>query len=110
VTVARTSILTIPPEHLDRAAARMAGAEVELRGIHELPGMIAFFAGVDRSTSQLVNISFWESDDAARQMTTFQPMLDLASEFAGFDATFLRPVPNFELLWQWGDLEPFGQP
>ena len=105
MTVTRVSILTIPPEHLDRAAARMAEAEHELGCIRDLPGLVSYFAGVDRSTSQLVNVSVWETDEDARQMSSFQPMLDLGTEFAGFGATFLRPIPNFEPLWQWG---PFG--
>ena len=106
MTVTRVSILTIPPEHLARATARMAEAEGELQGIKELPGLLAFFAGVDSATSQLVNVSFWESEVAAREMSAFQPMLDLAAEFADFGATFIRPIPNFELLWQWGDVAP----
>ena len=106
MTVVRVSILTVPAEHLDRASQRMSEAEDELGGIRQLPGLVGFFAGVDRSTCQLVNVSFWESDEAARQMSTFQPMLDLGAEFAEFGATFLRPIPNFELLWQWGAVTP----
>lgn len=102
MTVTRVSILTIPPEHLDRASARMTEAQHDLRGIRDLPGLVSYFAGVDRSTSQLVNVSVWETDEAARQMSSFQPMLDLATEFVGYGATFLRPIPNFESLWRWG--------
>jgi hypothetical protein len=37
-------------------------------------------------------------------MSTFQPMLDLAGTFAKIPGvTFMRPIPNFESLWQWGD-------
>lgn len=106
MTVTRISILTIPPEHLEHATARMSEAEPELRGILDLPGLLGYFAGVDASTSQLVNVSFWESEEAAQQMSSFRPMLDLGAEFTAFGATFLRPIPNFEVLWRWGDVTP----
>jgi hypothetical protein len=37
-------------------------------------------------------------------MDTFQPMLDLAKSFMGMPGiSFVRPIPNFEVLWSWGD-------
>ena len=40
-----------------------------------------------------------------------QKLVGLRAYFAGVDrarsargATFLRPIPNFECLWQWGDI------
>jgi hypothetical protein len=104
MSVVRVSILNIPHEHLDEASQRMKDAEASLGGIRELPGLLAYFVGVDRSTSQLSNISVWDTAEHARAMSTFQPMLDLARTFAELpDVTFARPVPNFEGLWQWGD-------
>jgi hypothetical protein len=37
-------------------------------------------------------------------MSTFDPMLALAERFAAKGATFLRPIPNFEPLWEWGEI------
>jgi hypothetical protein len=98
----RVSILTIPAEHLESVAQLMVDAEESLSAIKQLPGLVAYFAGVDRATMQLSNVSVWDSTDHANAMTTFQPMLDLAKrcmEFPG--VTFLRPIPNFDSLWQW---------
>lgn len=102
--VVRVSILTIPHERIDEAAEAMRRAETELIGIKQLTGLLAYFAGVDRERSQLTNVSVWDSVEHAEQMSAFQPMLDLGKKFAAEGATFLRPIPNFQCLWQWGDL------
>jgi hypothetical protein len=103
MTVVRVSILNIPAEHLDHATTMMTAAESALEGIRELPGLLAYFVGVDRSTSQLSNVSVWDSEEHAKAMSTFQPMLDLAKTFADIPGvTFVRPIPNFDSLWQWG--------
>jgi len=103
--VVRVSIFAIPGDRLDRAAEAMRRAEAELVGIKQLPGLRAFFVGVDRERSQLTNVSVWDSLEHAEQLSTFQPMLDLGKRFvAEVDAKFVRPIPNFQCLWQWGEL------
>lgn len=99
----RVSILTIPQDRIDEAAVAMRTAEQALKGILGLKGLRGYFAGVDRARSQLTNVSIWDSPEDAEQMSHFQPMLDLGKQFAARGATFLRPIPNFECLWQWGD-------
>jgi hypothetical protein len=109
MSVVRVSILNIPPEHLEDAARSMQAAEDSLTGIRELPGLLAYFVGVDRSTSQLSNVSVWDTEEHASAMSTFQPMLDLASTFAELPGVrFLRPIPNFDGLWQWGEASGGG--
>jgi hypothetical protein len=39
-------------------------------------------------------------------MSTSQPMLDLAARMIPLGATFLRPIPNFEIDWEWLDVAP----
>ncbi|MDP9012100.1 MAG: hypothetical protein M3O41_05495 [Pseudomonadota bacterium] len=102
--VVRVSILTIPRDRIDQAADAMQKAETALIGIKQLTGLRAYFAGVDRDRSQLTNVSVWDSVEHADQMSTFQPMLDLGEKFAAEGATFLRPIPDFQCLWQWGDI------
>ena len=102
--VVRVSILTIPRDRIDEAAEAMRRAETDLIGIKQLKGLRAYFAGVDRDRSQLTNVSVWDSVEHAEQMSTFQPMLDLGRRFAAEGATFLRPIPNFQCLWEWGDI------
>jgi len=104
----RVSILTIPAGHIDEAADAMRKAEQDLKGILALKGLRGYFAGVDRTRSQLTNVSVWDSPEDAEQMSSFQPMLDLGKRFAAEGATFLRPIPNFDCLWQWGDIGGTG--
>jgi hypothetical protein len=105
MSVIRVSILTIPPDHLEQAEHMMIEAESALEGIRALPGLRAYFAGINRTTFQLSNVSVWDSVEHAKAMTTFQPMLDLANAIAIAipGVTFMRPIPNFETLWQWGE-------
>jgi hypothetical protein len=108
--IVRVSILTIPDGHIEEAAESMRKAEEELMGVQKLNGLRAYFAGVDRARSQLTNVSVWDSAENAEQMSSFQPMLDLGKRFAAQGATFLRPIPNFDCLWQWGDIGGTGNP
>lgn len=62
----------------------------------------------DRARSQLTNVSVWDSIEHPEQMSRFQPMLDLGNGFVAKGATFLRPIPNFECLWQWGEIGGSG--
>jgi hypothetical protein len=108
--IVRVSILSIPEGHIDEAAEAMRAAEEELRGILKFEGLRAYFAGVDRARSQLTNVSVWDSPENAEQMSSFRPMLDLGKRFAAQGATFLRPIPNFDCLWQWGEIGGKGAP
>ncbi len=104
MSIVRVSILNIPAEHVDHVSQLMTEAEASLSGIRELPGLLAYFAGVDRATSQFSNVSVWDTTEHAQAMSTFQPMLDLATQFLTIPGvTFVRPIPNFDTLWQWGD-------
>lgn len=105
MSVVRVSILNIPAEHIEQATQFMIEAEEGLSAIRNLPGLRAYFVGVDRSTSQLSNVSVWETEEHARAMSSFQPMLDLAGSIASAipGVTFMRPIPNFTTVWQWGN-------
>lgn len=65
-----------------------------------MPGLLGFYFGTDAATSSLTNVSLWTSLEAAKQLDTFQPMLDLGKAFIAKGATFERPIMNYETLWQ----------
>ena len=99
--VVRVSILRCPPERFAELQQMMAEADPVLRpGIEAMPGLLAFYAGEDEATFSLSNVSLWTSLEAAKQLDTFQPMLDLGKPFVAKGATFERPIMNYATLWQ----------
>ena len=99
----RVSILRCAPDKFAEMRQMMTEAERVLRpGIESMRGLLAFYVGVDPATSSLSNVSVWIDLAAAKQMDTFQPMLDLGKEFAAKGATFERPIMNYATLWQLG--------
>jgi hypothetical protein len=50
--------------------------------------------------NSLVHVSVWRTLEDARQLDTFQPMLDLGKVFAAQGATFERPIANDASLWE----------
>lgn len=99
--IVRVSILRCPAERFAELRQMAMEADSALRpGIEAMPGLLAFYFGADEATSSLTNVSLWTSLEAARQLDTFQPMLDLAKPFAAKGATFERPIMNYATLWQ----------
>ena len=99
--IVRLSILRCPPERFAECSRVMAEFEGVLRpGIQAMPGLIAYYAGTDEATSSLHNTSVWDTLEHAKQMDTFQPMLDSAKHFVALGVTFERPIMNYGTLWQ----------
>jgi hypothetical protein len=102
--IVRVSILRCARDTFAEMRQMMISAEKVLRpGIESMRGLLAYYGGADEATSSLTNVSVWSDLAAAKQMDTFQPMLDLGKEFAAKGATFERPIMNYATLWQ---LEP----
>jgi hypothetical protein len=99
--VVRVSILRCAPENFAELRQMMIEAGAVLRpGIEAMPGLIDFYAGADEATSSLMNVSTWKTLDHARQLDTYQPMLDSGKAFVQKGATFERPIMNYLPLWQ----------
>jgi hypothetical protein len=99
--VVRVSILRCPRERFAELEQMMIDAEPVLRpGIEAMPGLLAFYVGSDEATSSLSNVSLWTSVEAAKQLDTYQPMLDLGKPFIAKGATFERPIMNYGTLWE----------
>ena len=99
--IVRVSILRCAPDTFAELRQMMIDAEKVLRpGIESMRGLLAYYGGADEATSSLTNVSVWSDLAAAKQMDTFQPMLDLGKEFAAKGATFERPIMNYATLWQ----------
>ena len=100
-SVVRVSILRCAPDRFSEMRQMMLNAEKVLcPGIESMRGLLAYYGGADEATSSLTNVSVWTDLAAAKQMDTFQPMLDLGKEFAPKGAAFERPIMNYATLWQ----------
>ncbi len=69
-------------------------------GIREMRGNLGYYVGIDHKNNAISNVSLWESVEAAEQMATFQPMLDLAGAFVALGVRFQRPILNMSTLWE----------
>jgi hypothetical protein len=99
--VIRVSILRCQPEKFPEIRQMMIEADAVLRpGIEAMPGLIEFYAGADEATYSLINVSIWETLENAKQLDTYQPMLDSGKAFVERGAIFERPIMNHATLWQ----------
>lgn len=81
----------------------MLDSESVLRpGIEAMPGLLAFYSGVDEAALALTQVSVWDTLEHARQLDSFQPMLDEGKRFAAAGATFERPIINAGSMWYFG--------
>ena len=92
--------------HFDSSSAEpvreslMATHEELEPGINAMQGNLSFPAGIDMEHNAMINMSFWDSLDSAKQMDSFKPMLDLAKEFLQLGVHFDRPILNFITLYR----------
>ena len=101
--VIRVSILRCELTKFARLRRMMLDVEAALRpGIEAMPGLLAFYAGADEATLSLTNVSLWDTLEHARQLDTFQPMLDAGKQFVAEGARFERPIMNHTGLWHCG--------
>lgn len=97
----RVSILRCDPPQFADLCKLMAESESVLEpGIRGMRGLIHFYTGVDEATHSLSNVSVWRTLEDARQLDTYQPMLDLGKVFVSKGARFERPVMNYVSQWE----------
>jgi hypothetical protein len=103
--VIRVSIVRCDATKFALLRRMMLDAEAALRpGIEAMPGLLAFYAGADEENLSLIQTSVWDTLEHARQLDTFQPMLDAGKRFVDEGARFERPIMNYASLWRFGKL------
>jgi hypothetical protein len=101
VPVVRVSLGTFDADKAAVIEAKLIESKAVLEsGIRAMRGNLGYYAGIDRKNNAMSNVSLWESIEAAEQMATFQPMLDLASTFVPLSVRMQRPILNFTTLWE----------
>lgn len=66
--------------------------------IKSLPGLISYFVGVSPDGS-MVNVSIWDSDEHARQMTRLTEMTVDARQAAEKAGVTIAAITNHPLAW-----------
>ena len=99
--IIRVSVLRCQPQHFAELKKMMAESLAVLGpGIREMRGLIHFYAGEDEAGNALINVSIWRTMADAKQLDTFQPMLDLGKVFVSKGAVFERPILNYTSQWE----------
>jgi quinol monooxygenase YgiN len=89
------------PDDYDRIAKLLDESRLTLvPAIRQLEGCLHYWAGIDRSSNTMVNVSVWRSSNHARQMETLMEMKLLAGEFSKLGVRFERPINNYDILWE----------
>jgi len=97
----RVSVMRCDAQQFDQFRQMMAESlHVLAPGIRKMNGLIHFYSGEDETSHALAQVSVWRTLDDARQLDTFQPMLDLGKVFTGKGARFERPIMNYVSSWE----------
>jgi hypothetical protein len=100
MTVVRVSMGRIDPSRADEIIAALRASEGTLRpAISSLPGLIAYYVGIDRDTSAITNTSVWQTRDHAMTMNGLLEMDALRKTFERLGVTF-QPIANHDVLWE----------
>ena len=98
--IVRVSFGWYPPEKEAEVAAILDYADKPLgKGIRRLPGLVAYYSGIDREHHAMVNVSLWSDLSSAQQMGRLQEMLDQGEQLTKLGVNFVRPIVNCETLW-----------
>ena len=98
--IVRISRGTFDPARYDEVAERLNASQAQLiPAIKALSGNLSYYAGIDRASNSMVNVSIWDALEDAKQMDSLAPMLALAGEFQKLGVQFERPISNYESLW-----------
>lgn len=98
--VVRISTGRFDPGRTDEVIAALRASETTLRpAIATLPGLLAYYVGIDRDTSTITNTSIWQTRSEAMAMNSLQEMRHLRAIFQQLGVTF-DPVANHDTLWE----------
>ena len=100
MAVVRISTGRFDPGRTDDVMAALRASEATLRpAISALPGLLAYYVGIDRDTSTITNTSVWQTRSEAMAMNSLQEMRRLRDTFEQIGLAF-EPVANHDILWE----------
>jgi hypothetical protein len=97
--VVRVSQGSFAPELLSDVVAKLQEGRTTLEpALKALRGLLHYYVAVDPASSSMVNVSVWESLQAAKQMDTLSAMLAQRDVFVALGVKF-QPIRNYDGLW-----------
>jgi hypothetical protein len=97
--VVRISQGFFDPAALSSVSATLEASQTTLEpALRALRGLMHYYVSVDWVSNSMINVSVWESLDAAKQMDTLAEMLAQRDVFEALGVTF-RPIRNYSGLW-----------
>jgi hypothetical protein len=97
--VVRISKGTISPSRLSEAEQLLVESEAALRRpLEQLPGLLHYYVGIDRTRGYVSNVSVWESLADAHQMDTLPAMLEQRPLLEAAGVSF-ETITNHVTLW-----------
>jgi quinol monooxygenase YgiN len=87
------------PEAYEEMAERLRAAELELApAISALPGLIDYYAGMDRDSSSMIRVSIWDSREHAEAMSELPEVLAVRDAFAAAGVAW-EPSGTYDVSW-----------
>jgi len=97
--VVRVSQGFFEPRLFDAVRAKLHEGRATLDpALRALPGLLHYYVSLDPVSNSMVNVSVWESFEAALQMNTLAAMLAQRDAFVTLGVTF-QPIRNYSGLW-----------
>ncbi len=97
--VVRVSQGFFEPQQYDIIAAKLIeGRSILEPALRSLSGLIHYYVSIDSISNSMVNVSVWESMQAAQQMNTLKEMLSQRDIFVALGVKF-QPIRNYSGLW-----------
>ena len=97
--VVRISQGFFEPQQYETVAAKLQEGRRTLEpALRALSGLLHYYVSIDPVSNSMVNVSIWESLQAARQMDTLQEMLAQRDIFVALGVKF-QPIRNYPGLW-----------
>jgi hypothetical protein len=95
----RVSRGTFPEKRYKAIAKHQKAIEPTLApAVRELPGLIDYYAAIDRDSRTLIRISLWVTADQATALGEFAPIVNTRTEFEGLGVVW-EPTITYEVDW-----------
>lgn len=97
--IVRVSQGFFEPQQYDIVASKLKeGRSILEPALRALPGLIHYYVSIDSLSHSMVNVSIWESLEAAQQMNTLKEMLAQRDIFVSLGVKF-QSLRNYSGLW-----------